>query len=118
MHSAGKSSQFLTSNKAAPWLGCAMIRFICILIKKEKVCFNDYSNSKQCFQRNRLNFLPSIKKSQMKEARDLANFQKMKYFEIQLLTSYNIRFLNKPYVNWVTLREQNQPLNCCQPLDF
>ena len=42
MHSAGKSSQFLTSNKAAPWLGCAMIRFICILIKKEKVCFNEY----------------------------------------------------------------------------
>ena len=37
---------------------------------------------------------------------------------IQLLISDYIQLLNKPYVNGVTLREQNQPLKYCQPLDF
>ena len=37
---------------------------------------------------------------------------------IQLLTSDYIRLLNKPYVNGVTLREQNQPLKCYQPLEL
>ena len=37
---------------------------------------------------------------------------------IQLLTFDYIRLIDKPYVNGVTLREQNQPLKCCQPLDF
>ena len=32
---------------------------------------------------------------------------------IQLLTFDYIRLIDKPYVNGVTLREQNQPLKCC-----
>ena len=86
MHSAGKSSQFLTSNKAAPWLGCAMIRFICILIKKEKVCFNDFSNSKQSVFKESADFFSFYyKKSETKEARDLANFQKNLYLNSSLI---------------------------------
>ena len=38
--------------------------------------------------------------------------------DIQLSTSDYIRLLNKLYENGVTLKEQNQPLKCCQPLDF
>jgi len=37
---------------------------------------------------------------------------------MQLFTSDSTRFLNKPYVNGVTLREQNLSLKCCQPLQL
>ena len=30
----------------------------------------------------------------------------------------NFTAVHKPYVNKVTLREQNLPLKCCHPLDF
>ena len=42
--------------------------------------------------------------------------EKMSFLMVSI--SDYIRLLNKPYVNGVTLREQNQPLKCCQPLDF
>ena len=42
--------------------------------------------------------------------------EKMSFLMVSI--SDYIRLLNKPYVNGVTLREQNQPLKCCQPLEF
>ena len=38
--------------------------------------------------------------------------------DIQSWTFAYVWLLNKPYVNWVTLREQNQSLKCCQPLEL
>ena len=37
---------------------------------------------------------------------------------VQQLASDYKRLLNKPYVNVVTLRGQNQPLKCCQPFQL
>ena len=42
--------------------------------------------------------------------------EKMSFLMVSI--SDYIRLLNKPYVNGVTLREQNQPLKCCQTLNF
>ena len=39
-------------------------------------------------------------------------------YDIQSWTFAYIRFLKKPYVNGVTLREQNSPLKCCQPVQL
>ena len=65
MHSTGKSFQFPTSNKAAPWLGWAkMIRFICILIKKKKVCQNARASAtKQTKKANMLDFAKGLPNS-------------------------------------------------------
>ena len=38
--------------------------------------------------------------------------------KIQTRTKLYLRLLNKPYVNGVTLREENLPLKCCQPLEI
>ena len=38
------------------------------------------------------------------------------FYHIQLLTLAYVRLLNSTYENKVTLREQNPPLKCCQPL--
>ena len=36
---------------------------------------------------------------------------------VQSWTFAYLQLLKKPYANGVTLREQNQPLKCCQPLE-
>ena len=38
-------------------------------------------------------------------------------FMLQTWPLANKQMLNKPYVNEITLREQNLPLKCCQPLE-
>ena len=42
----------------------------------------------------------------------------MSFSRIQLLTSDYVWLLNKPYEKEVTLRRQNPPLKCCQPLQL
>ena len=45
-------------------------------------------------------------------------FRKLYKYEIQLPTFAYKWLLNKPYENEVTLREQNLPLKCSQPLEI
>ena len=50
----------------------------------------------------------------------LENYEKVgiRLRNIQSRAKVYKRLLNKPYENEVTLREQNPPLKCCQPLDI
>ena len=62
-------------------------------------------------QGNTCSFLFSLLKNT-----DLFNISCKVY--IQPLNFAYIRLLNKPYENMVNLTGQNQPLKCCQPLEF